>query len=212
MENKHQNPIETLSEIRKLMERSSRFISLSGLSGVFAGIYAIIGAGVAYWYLRINIETRVNYHDIINSDGIKTDFLLFFIIDAGLVLLLAIVTGIVLTTRSAKKNNQSIWDKSAKRLVINMFIPLAVGGIFCLAILNLKLYGLIAPILLIFYGLALIHASKYTLGDIRYLGICEVVLGLIASFFIGYGLLCWTIGFGILHIIYGILMYNKYEK
>ena len=212
MENKHQNPIETLSEIKQLMERSSRFISLSGLSGVFAGIYAIIGAGVAYWYLRINIETRVNYHDIINSDGIKTDFLLFFIIDAGLVLLLAIVTGIVLTTRSAKKNNQSIWDKSAKRLVINMFIPLAVGSIFCLAILNLKLYGLIAPILLIFYGLALIHASKYTLGDICYLGICEVVLGLIASFFIGYGLLCWTIGFGILHIIYGILMYNKYEK
>jgi len=212
MENKNYNPLDQLSDIRQLMERSSRFISLSGLSGVFAGIYAIIGAGAAYWYLRINIATRVRYDYIIENGGIKIDFLTFFILDAGSVLLLALLTGIYLTTKSAKKNNQSIWDKTAQKLLINMAIPLITGGVFCLAMLNHHLFGLIAPAMLLFYGLALVNASKYTHGDVRQLGICEIVLGLLSSFFIGYGLLFWTIGFGVLHIIYGIVMYYKYEK
>ena len=91
MENKNYNPLDQLSDIRQLMERSSRFISLSGLSGVFAGIYAIIGAGAAYWYLRINIAKRVRYDYIIENGGIKIDFLAFFILDAGSVLLLALL-------------------------------------------------------------------------------------------------------------------------
>jgi len=71
---------------------------------------------------------------------------------------------------------------------------------------------LIAPVMLVFYGLALINASKYTLNDIRYLGYAETVIGLIACFFVDYGLLAWTIGFGALHIIYGLMMFYKYEK
>jgi hypothetical protein len=44
------------------------------------------------------------------------------------------------------------------------------------------------------------------------LGICEIGLGLIASIYMGYGLLFWAVGFGVLHIIYGIVMYMKYER
>ena len=212
MENKNHHTLETLSEIRSLMERSSRFISLSGLSGVFAGIYAIIGPSVAYFKLNIDLNNTIDRTYIFDNQGLKTDFLTFAIIDAGLVLGLALITGIYLTTRSAKKNNQNIWDKSAQRLLINILIPLAVGGVFCLALMYHELYALLAPAMLIFYGLALINASKYTLGDVRYLGVCEVILGLVSSFFIGYGLLFWTLGFGVMHIVYGIVMYFKYEK
>lgn len=212
MENKNHHTLETLSEIRSLMEKSSRFISLSGLSGVFAGIYAIIGASVAYFKLNIDLNNTIDRTYIFDNQGLKTDFLTFAIIDAGLVLGLALITGIYLTTRSAKKNNQNIWDKSAQRLLINILIPLTVGGVFCLALMYHELYALLAPAMLIFYGLALINASKYTLGDVRYLGVCEVILGLVSSFFIGYGLLFWTLGFGVMHIVYGIVMYFKYEK
>lgn len=212
MENKNHHTLETLSEIRSLMERSSRFISLSGLSGVFAGIYAIVGATVAYYKLNIDLNNTIDRTYIFDNQGLKTDFLTFAIVDAGLVLGLALITGIYLTTRSAKKNNQNIWDKSAQRLLINILIPLAVGGVFCLALMYHELYALLAPAMLIFYGLALINASKYTLGDVRYLGVCEVILGLVSSFFIGYGLLFWTLGFGVMHIVYGIVMYFKYEK
>ena len=212
MEDSYKNPLEALSDIKQMMERSSRFISLSGLSGVFAGIYALIGASAAYWYLNINDLTQTSYRNMILHEEVRLEIISFFALDAGIVLLLAFSTGIFLTTRSAKRNNQSIWDKTAQRLLINMMIPLAAGGIFCISLTAHHLYALIGPAMLLFYGLALINASKYTLGDVRYLGICQVILGLLSSFFIGYGLIFWSIGFGVLHIVYGIVMYIKYEK
>ena len=91
-------------------------------------------------------------------------------------------------------------------------IPLTAGGIFIVILLMRGFYDIVAPASLLFYGLALINASKYTLSDVRYLGMCEVVLGLMAAFFAGYGLIFWAMGFGVLHVFYGVSMYIKYER
>jgi len=200
--------LQTLSEIRHLMERSSRFISLSGLSGIFAGIYALIGAYAANQYLELNFYAPKNYSYTLSLKN----FLYFFVADASLVLVFAIGTGIFLTTRKARRDGNSIFDNTAKKLVINLSIPLISGSILCASMIYHHAFGFIAPSMLIFYGLALINASKYTLNDVRYLGMAEIILGLIASFYIGYGLLFWAIGFGVLHIMYGTYMYYKYEK
>jgi hypothetical protein len=214
IEEKH---LEDLKEIRSLMERSSRFISLSGLSGVFAGLYALAGAAAGWWFMKQNDLYR--YYFRIQSEPLppekaekKLNFILFFFTDAALVLIAALATGIYLTTRQARKKGQSILDKSSKRMLINLAIPLITGGLFCLTLLYHQVIGLIAPATLIFYGLALINGSNFTLTDIKYLGICEIILGLIAVFFVGYGLYFWAIGFGLLHIIYGTIMYFKYER
>lgn len=211
--NKETDHLSQLHEIRALMERSSRFISLSGLSGVFAGVFALIGACAAYVKMGNNINISTFYEYPVSSnieDNIHV--LEFFVMDALMVLMASILVGLLLTWRSAKKNGQTIWDNTAKRLLINLMIPLLTGGLFCIVLLVHGLIGLVAASTLIFYGLALINASKYTFNDIRYLGICEIILGLMAAIFIGYGLIFWAIGFGILHIVYGILMYNKYER
>lgn len=205
--------LKNLSEIRSLMERSSRFISLSGLSGVAAGVFAICGAIAAYAYLNLDIRSSGYYKRAWNANGeINLEFYVFFLTDALCVLIASILAGSMLTIRKAKQKGHSIWDATAKRLLINILIPLVSGGLFCVVLLYHGLIGLVAPSTLIFYGLALLNASKYTLDDIRYLGILEIFLGLVASFYVGYGLIFWTIGFGLLHIIYGMLMYNKYEK
>ena len=47
------NPGEDLQAIREIMERSSKFLSLSGLSGIFAGVCALIGAAIA-WFIILN--------------------------------------------------------------------------------------------------------------------------------------------------------------
>lgn len=200
--------IQDIAEIRQMMEKSSRFISLSGLSGVMAGIYALIGAYVA-WKLAYTSETLV-YDQLIVRD--VRGNLTWLILDAAAVLLLAIITGVYLTRQKAKKQGVKTWDKTAQRLLINLLIPLATGGILVVIFYYQGLIGLIAPTTLIFYGLGLINASHYTYRDVRFLGISEVVLGLVASAVIGYGLLIWAIGFGVLHIIYGAMMYFKYEK
>lgn len=212
-----QQPLETLHDIRKMMERSSRFISLSGWSGISAGVCALIGAGFAYQVLRANGR----YSDYVRSEGnayanTGMDFRSYmsntiFII-AVLTFVGAFISAFIFTYIRSRKTNTPIWGTSARRLLVNVAIPMVAGGVFLLKLIEAGNYGLIAPGCLIFYGLALINGSKYTLGEIRYLGYCEVIVGLMSCLFIGWGLYFWAIGFGILHIIYGAVMLNKYER
>jgi len=206
--NQQQDQLETLHEIRNIMDRSSRFISLSGLSGISAGLSALAGAAVVVWYLgKENISYRGNHAITLSLDNI-----LFLLTVALVVLVVALGLAFFFTIRRARRNNQRTWDSKSQRLLINLAIPLAAGGVFCAVLLYHGILYLVAPVMLVFYGLALINGSKYTFSDIRYLGICELVLGLATSFFVGYGLLSWTIGFGVLHIVYGALLYFKYER
>ena len=199
--------IEDLKEIKDIMNRSSRFISLSGLSGISAGIFALIGAYLAYQTVYTH-QNQLGYRNIIITNESLT---LLFLIALG-TLILAAGSGIYFTTRETKKRNQRIWDIQTKRLLINLLIPLLTGGILCLMLLFKGFIGMLAPLTLIFYGLALVNASKYSLNELRSLGLIEIGLGLVAMHFIGFGLLFWSIGFGVLHIIYGIIMQLRYKS
>lgn len=200
--------LKDLSEIKDLMNRSSRFISLSGLSGIMAGIYSLVGAGLAFYILN-DINSQKNEFLRILS---RIDYVDELLLIAFLVIVFTIITAIVLSSRKAKKNNEKLWESSVKRLLVNFAIPLVTGGIYCINLIYEEFFHLIAPATLIFYGLACVNASKYTLGDIKYLGVTCILIGLIASFFIGYGLLFWALGFGVMHIVYGTLMYFKYDR
>ncbi len=196
--------LKDIKEIKNLMNKSSRFISLSGLSGIMAGIYALIGA----WFARqelIAVYDKNAYH---YTNSITMKLLLI----AAVVLFLAVVTGIILTQRKARKNGEKMFDKAALKLLINFLIPLATGGIFTLILIQKGIIGLVAPTTLIFYGLACVNASKYTFGHVKFLGYANIILGLISTQYVGYGLYFWAIGFGIFHIIYGGLMYILLER
>ncbi|WP_034044719.1 hypothetical protein [Wocania ichthyoenteri] len=195
--------LKDISEIKNMMDKSSRFISLSGLSGILAGIYALIGAGIAYWL----VTTSVRGYLILDGTIFRLCILILL-----MVALFSIVTGIILTTRKAKKHGAKIWDATSRRLVFNFLIPLVAGGLYILIILSQGKYGHTGGLMLIFYGLALVNASKYSIGDIKYLGFIQIVLGLIAALFPGYGFWLWVIGFGFMHIIYGTWMHFKYDK
>ncbi|HEY4327972.1 MAG TPA: hypothetical protein VGN20_28570 [Mucilaginibacter sp.] len=213
-----------LTSIRKLMERSSKFISLSGMSGILAGIYALIGAVFAYYFIYEAVPDYVSldkgsYLKGIFYGGTDSRFYLGFdynslklLVVASLVFVASISSGIFLTIRKAKQKGQPIWGSTSRSLLFHMTVPLIVGGIFILILIHRSYYGIAAPSSLIFYGLALVGASSFTLTLVKYLGLCEIVLGLIAACLPGYGLLFWAFGFGVLHIIYGSLMYFKYDR
>jgi hypothetical protein len=197
-----QNYLKDLNEIKDLMNKSSRFISLSGLSGILAGTYALIGAAISYWLVT------QHSNGVLTLDGYIFKLCVFILF---LVALFSIITGIYLTTKKAKKNGAKIWDSTSRRLVINFLIPLIVGGLYILIILDQQKYGQAGALMLIFYGLALVNASKYSISDIRYLGYIQLILGLTAAMFPGYGFWLWVIGFGIMHIVYGTWMHFKYD-
>lgn len=201
--------LKDISEIKHLMNKSSRFMSLSGLSGILAGIYALIGAYLSYSIIyKDNVILKDGYRTLVIGE---TSMLTVFAI-AFIVVSLSIATAIFLSWRKAKLHNENLWDATSKRLLVNFMIPLATGGFFILSLIEKEIYVFVAPLTLVFYGLALVNASKYTLGYIRYFGITMIIIGLLSVWFLGYGLFFWALGFGVCHIIYGALVYIKYDR
>lgn len=195
--------LKDISEIKNLMNKSSRFISLSGLAGIFAGFYALIGAGYAYWL----VTSSTRGYLILDGKIFK-----IILIDLLLVLFFSVGTAIYLTTKRAKQNGERIWDATTKRLLVSFLVPLISGGLYIIIILSQGKYGHTGALMLLFYGLALLNASKYTVSNVKYLGYTEIILGLIGAVFPGYGFWFWVIGFGIMHIIYGGIVYVKHER
>ena len=211
--NKQQEQLETLRDIRSYMERSSRFLTLSGLSGVIIGIIAIAGIVAAYLYLGLSPGEPGYYNFATGEYGEPVhSFYTFMFTDVIIVLIISLLAAVLLTMRKARHIGTPAWNSAAKRLMVNLAIPLVAGGLYCLALLYHGQIAFIAPATLIFYGLALVNASKYAIDDLRYLGIGQIITGLVASAVPDHGLLLWAFGFGIFHIIYGITMYLKYEK
>lgn len=210
--NPNQDSLHTLNEIRDLMERSSKFLSLSGLSGVFAGIFALAGAGLAYVRFKTDwlADMLVPQQDYQGHS--REDVIRFLLTDGVCVLVLSLAVCIVLTVRRGRKMGLTVWNGSSRRLLISMAIPLVTGGIFCLAMLHYGFIWLVFPVTLLFYGLALVNASRFTYPEVFYMGVSEIGIGCIALFLTGYSLIFWAIGFGVLHIVYGLTMYNRYER
>ncbi|MDD4992721.1 MAG: hypothetical protein PHR83_10845 [Paludibacter sp.] len=188
--------IEDLKAIREMMERSSKFLSLSGLSGIMAGVTAITGAAIAYFYI------------LEQPRAVAVPLL---ILDASLTLIISIGFGILFSVRKARKRNLKLVNSLTRKIIYSLVIPLVTGGFFSLILISRDQIELVAAITLIFYGLGLVNVSKYTLDEIHYLGLTEIVLGICAAIFLYHGILFWTIGFGLCHIVYGFIMYRKYD-
>jgi len=205
------NYFEDLKVIKKVMEESSRFLSLSGLSGIFAGIIALIGAAIAILgFMNGGIlfvdgyTTGMSSHDIA---VLKSEFF----IDAILVLIFALAFSFFFSIRKSASKGLKMWTPVSRRLLINLMIPLFTGGILIPILYFQDQWQFIIPLMLIFYGLALVNAGKFTYNEVFYLGLSEIITGLVSAVFPVYGLFFWCFGFGLLHIAYGLIMYRKYE-
>lgn len=199
-----QDYIRDIVEIRTMMERSSKFVSLSGWAGILAGIYALAGGYIANRLYGFNPDKIADN----TSGSVMTQVVML----ALLILILALCTAVYFSYRRANKRGEKLWNPSAKQLLICMAVPLLAGSVLILILLSEGLVGLMAPFSLLFYGLALFNASKFTYDAVKVLGLAEIALGLLGSWLVGYGLLLWMLGFGVAHIIYGIYVYYRYER
>ena len=205
------DPLAQLTEIRAIMERSSRFLSLSGLSGVGAGVVALLGAAVGHFYLLAQYPggyLRLSQSSVAE----RAAALPFLLLLAGAMIGVALLVAVYFTRRRTRHDGQPLWSAPARRLATALAVPLGAGGLFCLRLYLGGDAAMVVPGLLIFYGLALLNASKYTLDEIRWFGITQISLGLVGLLLPGWGLLLFALGFGLGHIGYGLLMYNRYER
>jgi hypothetical protein len=212
MKTNSSNPNEDIQAIREIMERSSKFLSLSGLAGIFAGVCALIGAAVAWFFIFESSPGQFN--EFISNPGVsstsRTGF--YLALDALLILGFALLGAVYFSFRKAQKAGQKFWTNSTRRLLFHLMLPLVSGGIIIIILIFRNKPDLVVASMLVYYGLALVNAGKFTFGEIHYLGLTQIVLGIMAAVFINYGLLLWTIGFGLMHIIYGTVMFYRHER
>lgn len=191
------NPGHDLSHIRSMMERSSRILSLSGIAGIAIGVVALLGVFFAQY-----IHTRVPYENLLS----------YLLLDAVIVLVISIGLIAFFSSRMAKQKALPVWNAAAKHLVTELAVPLAAGGLFCIALILNNIYSLLPAVMLAFYGLALFGASKYTMHEVRILGVAQLALGMMAAFIPEEGLNWWALGFGVGHIVFGLRVYFAYER
>jgi len=202
---------EDLRTIRKIMEDSTKFLSLSGLSGIFMGLLAIAGALIACFLIPGPGIMHFNEYLESGSGNGSGAVAIVLILNASAVLILSVLSAFYFSFRKARRSGKAFWTPVSKRLLFNLFIPLITGGAFAFILMIHHHTQLIIPVFLVFYGLALINAGKFTYSEIFYLGILEILTGLASAIFHDQAILFWILGFGILHIVYGVMMYRKYE-
>jgi hypothetical protein len=206
------NYLDDIKSIKKMMEESSRFLSLSGLSGLFAGLIALAGGSIAYIVI---LKSKTLYFDdyfISLSVNEISNLKIQLIIDAALVLFLSISGSLYFSYKRSLRLGLKMWTPVSKSLLINLLIPLVTGGFFIIILCTDANWKFVIPLMLIFYGLSLVSVGKFTFNEIFYFGIAEIITGLVSALFPEYGILFWCFGFGILHITYGFFMYSKYER
>ena len=106
--------LESVFEIKELMEKSSKFISVSGIAAILAGIYALVGA-----YIATQVITP-GTHLIVALE--------LMAIIASLVLVAAAVTACILSYYKSKKTGQKFFSRLTYR-ALAVYIASAIGPI-----------------------------------------------------------------------------------
>lgn len=190
-----------LAHIRTMMERSSRFLSLSGWAGIIPGLLALAGLSTAGWLI---VQSKLTGAAIDRTNPL----ILQLAAIALVVLLLSVFSSWYMCMRKARLEQQSVWTPAIRNMLLHFSIPLVAGAIIAGWIYEKEQWELLAPVLLSFYGIALVLVSQFTLRSIFWLGIIEVALSIPAGV-TGWELPVLAIGFGFAHIVYGFLMFNK---
>ena len=212
MADAYSSPEAALADIRGLMARSGKVLSLSGLSGVWAGGCALVAAALAYRAAGVMPLSGVDYYVAYYRQTGDLAGIEPYVLRTGVVTMVVALAGaIFFTLRRSRSSGRELWNASSRALLASLLAPLVAGGVLVLALWHHDVYGFSAAITLVCYGLALLAGGRYTVDEIRALGYCEVALGLAVAFFPGYGIDAWALGFGVLHVVYGLVMYRRYE-
>lgn len=198
---------ESIAHIREMMSKSSKFKSLSGAAGITAGLLTLVLATVFCLQYEINPFAV----ELSNFNLLPSEHYLTALVYALTLLFCSIIAGIVLTKLNAVKNQEPLWGPASRNFIYNMVLPMVFSILFCL-ILFQKNPDYVLPVSLILYGLTLFNAGKYAHKAIRSLGITEMLLGAICLQFLQFHILIWIIGFGVMHIVFGMYMIIKPDR
>ena len=183
---------ENLRVIRALMERSTKFSTFSGLSGVCAGMASIIGC----------IITRLYIPD---PGAFPVQFLALW----STVIVIAVGADYLLMKRRAAQVGKRVLSRLGKQMVIASVPGLGTGAIVTFYLLQHHLLGSVYPFWMLAYGLAVSATGLFSQREVSLLGVAFLIAGAACLFATGIGLPMMAVTFGGFHIVYGLAMSRK---
>jgi len=201
----NENPLDSLNEIKSMMERSSKFTNISGWTWIWVGFVGLISASIAYFII---LEEEFRLYTLLPNAQRDINLVILLIST----LIVACAGGFYFMINKTNKDGAKFINPTTKRILARFILVLLIGATICAALYMHLSFVYIAPTTLLFYGLALLNVEKDTILEIKYLAYSEIILGLLAFFLIYKGLLFWTIGFGLIHLIFGVWMVLKYDN
>lgn len=190
---------ENLRVIRELMERSTRYTTFSGYSGVLAGTASITGC-IITWLLQQG------------PSGLypaRVPFLLTW----SLVVLFAIGADYLLTKRHAARVGKHILSRLGQQMAFASLPGLGTGALLTLLLVRHHLLNEVYPLWMLCYGIAICAVGLFSQREVKYLGALFLCAGALTLVLIqgqpGWGLPMMALSFGGFHIVWGVLMARR---
>ncbi|MGI8961221.1 MAG: hypothetical protein ACR2IV_15930 [Bryobacteraceae bacterium] len=179
---------DNLRFIRDTMERAASFTAVPGWGGVVIGFTALGAGAVAFG---------------------RSPHGQFFVWFSEALLALAIA-GLALRIKS-KRLALSLQSRPARRALLSFMPPLLAGAILTVVLYRLQIFGVTPGLWLLLYGAAVVTGGAFSVRIVPVMGLCFMLLGAISLFAQPqWSNLFLTLGFGGLHIAFGIVIARRY--
>jgi hypothetical protein len=185
----HHRAMDNLHFIRQTMERATAFTAVPGWGGVGMGVLALVAAGVA--------ETRLS------TDAWLATWLTTAV--------LALTLGGWAMSRKARLAGTTVFSYSGRRFVLSYVPPLVVGALLTGALVRAGQLDALPGTWLLLYGTGVVTGGAFSVRVVPLMGLCFMALGAVALFGPApWGNLLMAAGFGLLQIVFGVIIARRY--
>lgn len=181
--------IDNLKFIRETMERSTHFTAVPGYGGMLMGVTAIAAAYIA------------------NGQPLVKDWLFTWLIEASL----AFAIGLLAMWQKSKFAGTPLISAPAKKFAMSFLPPLVCGIVLTLGMWQYGYYGAMIPAWMLLYGAAVVTGGAFSVRIVPVMGWLFMAMGAVAFLLpSGYGNTLMAASFGLLHIVFGVIIARRY--
>jgi hypothetical protein len=185
----HSRAMDNLRFIRETMERAGSFTAVPGWGGCIIGLTAIAAAFVAA--RQPNMDR----------------WLITWLMEG----MVAVGIGAIAMKIKSESAGQALSSEPARRFVLSFAPPLLAGALLGSVLYRSNLIGALPGTWLLLYGTGVVTGGAFSVRVVPLMGLCFMGLGAAALFLplpLANALL--GIGFGVLHVVFGIIIARRY--
>jgi len=185
----HTRAMDNLRFIRETMERAGAFTAVPGWGGFATGVSALAATVFAARQ---------------SSAGA---WLAIWLIEG----VFAIALGAWTMKRKADSAQLPLLSAPGRRFLLSFAPPLLVGALLTLVLYEAGLTRVIPGTWLLLYGTGVVTGGAYSVRVVPLMGMCFMLVGAVALFCpFSWGTALLGVGFGGLHVVFGIIIARRY--